>query len=154
LRMRHGAFRFSFNGLIAFTFLSTALSCIPSSGLESSTASIDENYVVPRSPNTRPLIETPTDATQPPYSVESSFLRWLKHYKNPVVCDMIFCHGSCANYDDSCPSFRHHLLSFLDEASCNSNVGPNSESSDSGESCHVDNSRKSETFSDTGSPFK
>jgi hypothetical protein len=139
LRMRYGALRFSLPGFLAFIFLVTGLFGVPSLGLESSAAGIDENYVVPRSPNNRLLIGAPPGATQLPYSVESSFLRWLKHYKNPVVCDMIFCHGSCANYDDSCPSFRHHLLSFLDEeSSCNSNFGPNSEKPDSGQSCHFD----------------
>jgi hypothetical protein len=152
--MRRGALRISFNRFIAFTWLAASLFGIPSYGLESSTGSIDENYVVPRLQDTRSLIETPAAATQQPYSIESSFLRWLKHFKNPVVCDMIFCHGSCANYDDSCPSFRHHLLSFLDQAGCNTNVAPNNENSVSGQSCHVDKSPKSETFSDAGSPFK
>ena len=152
MRMGYGVLRTALIGLIVLCFLS-GVSGGPALSVDLRTGDVDESYILPRSNNSQlPVVP---DANSPPYTVETSFRRWLKHYKNPVVCDMIFCHGSCADYDDSCPSFRHHVLTILDEeSSCNSKIGPNNEKSTPGGSCHVDNSLNAETFSAAGSPFK
>jgi hypothetical protein len=42
--------------------------------------------------------------------VLTAFSRWQQHFAKPVVCNMIFCHSSCADYDDSCPSFQPPII--------------------------------------------
>ena len=59
-----------------------------------------------------------------PFQVLASVRRWQKHFGNPVICNMIFCHGSCADYDDSCPSFKHSLLENLLEENVGCNLQP------------------------------
>ncbi|HEY9760445.1 MAG TPA: hypothetical protein V6C97_35125 [Oculatellaceae cyanobacterium] len=54
------------------------------------------------------------------HQVSHNFARWLKHFGNPVVCDMVFCHTSCQDYDDSCPSFKRSVgeLLFAQSTGC------------------------------------
>jgi hypothetical protein len=119
----------------------------------------ENNYLMPRPVDGFDQV-TVKGQTQLPSVVEKSFNRWLKHFKNPPVCEMVFCHGSCADYDDSCPSFKHHLLSFLDEDNgCSKSTGQSrqsehDETTASGTSCHVDKSQNMETFFDHSSQCK
>ncbi len=55
------------------------------------------------------------------FQVSAGLHRWLQNFGSPVICNMIFCHGSCADFDDSCPSFKRPLLeAMLDaERGCN-----------------------------------
>lgn len=47
------------------------------------------------------------------HQVSHNLVRWLKHFGSPVVCDMVFCHTSCQDYDDSCPSFKRSVAELL-----------------------------------------
>jgi len=85
------------------------------------------------------------------HQVSASLRRWLKHFGNPVVCNMIFCHTSCADYDDSCPSFGRPLLeNMLDDYSgCMSQpraLTPRSQVVLPPDSCCIEEDNSLETF--------
>jgi hypothetical protein len=94
------------------------------------------------------LIERPSsslaqDTFQPSsslYQVSHSVARWLKHYGHPVICNMMFCNGSCQNFDDGCPSFSRPIAEFLyaDTSGCampSSPIGAACSANEQGESC-------------------
>jgi len=35
----------------------------------------------------------------------SSFERWRQNYCCPYICNMVLCHGTCADFAEHCPSF-------------------------------------------------
>jgi len=35
----------------------------------------------------------------------ASFERWRQNYCSPFICNMVLCHGTCADFAEHCPSF-------------------------------------------------
>ena len=49
----------------------------------------------------------------------TTFERWRQSYCAPFICNMVLCHGTCAVYEDHCPSFAESgRVINLDASNC------------------------------------
>jgi hypothetical protein len=53
----------------------------------------------------------------------TAYERWRQNYCAPFVCNMVLCHGSCAEFEEHCPSFMESgRVIHVDAQSCTSSV--------------------------------
>jgi hypothetical protein len=66
-------------------------------------ARAEESFRIPR-PTQSLLGELIYPGMRTPLA-RSSFESWRQGYCDPFVCNMVLCHGSCAQFAEHCPSF-------------------------------------------------